>query len=220
MTSLLTLTLPTVVYVYAHDPVLVLPVPNGPAFFSLITPMDLKDTIIKQLSAPVKRKGTQDYMTDEEGNIVTSEAAIGMTIVQKALSGDLQAVAFVLNLQMQQQRDPKTEAEDADRRRQQTEANRNEIRRTLEADNLWTDSLALDLDELAQQKTFIDRLTEQMQAPGYQDTFTLPKKDGTMIPTLNPLHEYRDKAVQKFQAGMERLRAEAIKRKLQARQFK
>ena len=26
-----------------------------------------------------------------------------------------------------------------------------------------------------------------------------------MIPTLNPLHEYRDKAVQKFQAGMERL---------------
>ena len=112
--------------------------------------MDLKDTIIKQLAAPVKRKGTQDYMTDEEGNIVTSEAAIGMTIVQKALSGDLQAVAFCLNLQ-QQQRDPKTEAEDADRRRQQTEANRNEIRRTLEADNLWTDSLALDLDELAQQ---------------------------------------------------------------------
>ena len=81
--------------------------------------MDLKDTIIKQLAAPVKRKGTQDYMTDEEGNIVTSEAAIGMTIVQKALSGDLQAVAFVLNLQMQQQRDPKTEAEDADRRRRQ-----------------------------------------------------------------------------------------------------
>ena len=40
--------------------------------------MDLKDTIIKQLAAPVKRKGTQDYMTDEEGNIVTSEAAIGM----------------------------------------------------------------------------------------------------------------------------------------------
>ena len=112
--------------------------------------MDLRNTIIKQLAAPVKRKGTQDYMTDEEGNIVTSEAAIGMTIVQKALSGDLQAVAFCLNLQ-QQQRDPKTEAEDADRRRQQTEANRNEIRRTLEADNLWTDSLALDLDELAQQ---------------------------------------------------------------------
>ena len=128
--------------------------------------MDLKDTIIKQLAAPVKRKGTQEFMTDEEGNIVTSEAAIGMTIVQKALSGDLQAVAFVLNLQMQQQRDPKTVAEDADRRRQQTEANRNEIRRTLEADNLWTDSLALDLDELAQQKTFIDRLTEQMQATG------------------------------------------------------
>ena len=105
---------------------------------------------------------------------------------------NLQAVAFVLNLQMQQQRDPKTEAEEADRRRQQTDANRDEIRRTLEADNLWTESLALDLDELAQQKTFIDRLTEQMQAPGYQDTFTLPKKDGTMIPTLNPLHEYRD----------------------------
>jgi hypothetical protein len=41
-----------------------------------------------------------------------------------------------------------------------------------------------------------------------------------MMPTLNPLHEYRDKAVAKFQAGMERLRAEAIKRKLQARQFK
>jgi len=78
--------------------------------------MDLKATIIKQLSAPVKRKGTQEYMTDEDGNIVTSEAAIGMTIVQKALSGDLQAVAFVLNLQMQQQRDPKTEAEEADRR--------------------------------------------------------------------------------------------------------
>ena len=182
--------------------------------------MDLKDTIIKQLAAPVKRKGTQDYMTDEDGNIVTSEAAIGMTIVQKALSGDLQAVAFVLNLQMQHERDPKTEAEDAERRRQQTEANRNEIRRTLEADNLWTDSLALDLDELAQQKTFIDRLTEQMQAPNYQGIFMLPKKDGTMIPTLNPLNVYRDKAVQKFQAGMERLRAEAIKRKLQARQFK
>ncbi len=182
--------------------------------------MDLKDTIIKQLSAPVKRKGTQEYMTDEDGNIVTSEAAIGMTIVQKALSGDLQAVAFVLNLQMQQQRDPKTEAEEADRRRQQTEQNRDEIRRTLQADNLWTDSLALDLDELAQQKTFIDRLTEQMNQPGYQDTFTIPRKDGTMMPTLNPLHEYRDKAVAKFQQGMERLRAEAIKRKLQARQFK
>ena len=137
--------------------------------------MDLKDTIIKQLAAPVKRKGTQDYMTDEEGNIVTSEAAIGMTIVQKALSGDLQAVAFCLNLQ-QQQRDPKTEAEDADRRRQQTEANRNEIRRTLEADNLWTDSLALDLDELAQQKTFIDRLTEQMQATGIK--FELSRQTG------------------------------------------
>lgn len=102
--------------------------------------MDLRNTIIKQLAAPVKRKGTQDYMTDEEGNLVTSEAAIGMTIVQKALSGGLQAVAFVLNLQMQQQRDPKTEAEEADRRRQQTDANRDEIRRTLEADNLWTDS--------------------------------------------------------------------------------
>ena len=102
--------------------------------------MDLRNTIIKQLAAPVKRKGTQDYMTDEEGNLVTTEAAIGMTIVQKALSGGLQAVAFVLNLQMQQQRDPKTEAEEADRRRQQTDANRDEIRRTLEADNLWTDS--------------------------------------------------------------------------------
>lgn len=177
--------------------------------------MDLKDTIIKQLSAPVKRKGTQEYMTDEDGNIVTSEAAIGMTIVQKALIGDLQAVAFVLNLQMQQQRDPKTEAEQADRRRQQTEQNRDEIRRTLQAD-----SLALDLDELAQQKTFIDSLTEQMNQPGYQDTFTIPRRDGTMMPTLNPLTEYRDKAVAKFQQGMERLRAEAIKRKLQARQFK
>ena len=184
--------------------------------------MDLKDTIIKQLSEPVIRKGSEkkEYIIDEDGNIVTSEAAIGKTIVHKALSGDLQAVAFVLNIQMQQQRDPKADAEDADRRRQQTEHNREEIRRTLEADNLWTESLALDLDELAQQKTFIDRLTEQMSAPGYQDTFTLPKKDGTMIPTLNPLHEYRDKAVQKFQQGMERLRAEAIKRKLQARQFK
>ena len=49
--------------------------------------MDLRNTIIKQLAAPVKRKGTQEFMTDEEGNIVTSEAAIGMTIVQKALSG-------------------------------------------------------------------------------------------------------------------------------------
>lgn len=182
--------------------------------------MDLKDTIIKQLAAPVKRKGTKDYMTDEDGNIVTSEAAIGMTIVQKALSGDLQAVAFVLNLQMQQQRDPKMEAEEADRRRQQTDANRDEIRLTLEADNLWTESLALDLDELAQQKTFIDRLTEQMNQLGYQDTFAIPRKDGTMIPTINPIREYRDKAVQKFQQGMERLRAEAIKRKLQARQFK
>jgi len=37
---------------------------------------------------------------------------------------------------------------------------------------------------------------------------------------LNPLTDYRDKAVAKFQQGMERLRAEAIKRKLQARQFK
>lgn len=101
-----------------------------------------------------------------------------------------------------------------------TEQNRDEIRRTLQADNLWTDSLALDLDELAQQKTFIDRLTEQMNQPGYQDTFTIPRKDVTMMPTLNPLHEYRDKAVAKFQQGMERLRAEAIKRKLQARQFK
>ena len=181
--------------------------------------MDLKDTIIKQLSAPVKRKGTQDYMTDEDGNIVTSEAAIGMTIVQKALSGDLQAVAFCLNLQ-QQQRDPKTETEEADRRRQQIEQNRDEIRRTLEADNLWTDSLALDLDELAQQKTFIDRLTEQMNQPDYQDTFTIPRKDGTMMPVLNPITDYRDKAVQKFQQGMERLRQEAVKRKLQARQFK
>ena len=181
--------------------------------------MDLKDTIIKQLSAPVKRKGTQDYMTDEDGNIVTSEAAIGMTIVQKALSRDLQAVAFVLNLQMQQ-RTPLAEAAEAENRRQQTDANRDEIRRTLEADNLYTDSLALDLDELAQQKTFIDRLTEQMQSPGYQDTFTIPRKDGTMMPTLNPLHEYRDKAVAKFQAGMERLRQEAVKRKLQARQMK
>lgn len=182
--------------------------------------MDLKDIISKQLAAPVKRKGTQDYMTDEDGNIVTSEAAIGMTIVQKALSGDLPSIAFVLNLQMQQQRDPKTEAEEADRRRQQTEQNRDEIRRTLEADNLWTDSLALDIDELAQQKTFIDRLTEQMQAPGYQDTFTIPRKDGTMMPVLNPITDYRDKAVAKFQTGMERLRQEAVKRKLQARQFK
>jgi hypothetical protein len=59
-----------------------------------------------------------------------------------------------------------------------------------------------------------------MNQPGYQDTFTIPRKDGTMMPTLNPLSEYRDKAVAKFQQGMERLRAEAIKRKLQARQFK
>ena len=182
--------------------------------------MDLKDIISKQLAAPVKRKGTQEYITDGEGNIVTSEAAIGMTIVSKALAGDLPSIAFVLNLQMQQQRDPKTEEEEADRRRQQTDRNRDEIRRTLEADNLWTDSLALDIDELAQQKTFIDRLTEQISAPGYQDIFTIPRKDGTMIPTLNPIREYRDKAVAKFQAGMERLRAEAIKRKLQARQFK
>ena len=152
--------------------------------------MDLKDTIIKQLAAPVKRKGTQDYMTDEEGNIVTSEAAIGMTIVQKALSGDLQAVAFVLNLQMQQQRDPKTEAEDADRRRQQTEANRNEIRRTLEADNLWTDSLALDLDELAQQKTFIDRLTEQMQAPVIKFERSRQTGSGVSLRAIMPLRNF------------------------------
>ena len=151
--------------------------------------MDLKDTIIKQLAAPVKRKGTQDYMTDEEGNIVTSEAAIGMTIVQKALSGDLQAVAFCLNLQ-QQQRDPKTEAEDADRRRQQTEANRNEIRRTLEADNLWTDSLALDLDELAQQKTFIDRLTEQMQAPGIKFERSRQTGSGVSLRAIMPLRNF------------------------------
>ena len=57
--------------------------------------MDLKDTIIKQLAAPVKRKGTQDYMTDEEGNIVTSEAAIGMTIVQKALTGAASCLMIV-----------------------------------------------------------------------------------------------------------------------------
>ena len=182
--------------------------------------MNLKDTIIKQLSAPVKRKGTQEYMTNEQGELVKTVEGIAMTIVGKALNGDLAAAIFCINLQMQQQRDPKTEAEEANRRRQQTEQNRDEIRRTLQADNLWTDSLALDLDELAQQKTFIDRLTEQMNQPGYQDTFTIPRKDGTMMPTLNPLHEYRDKAVAKFQQGMERLRAEAIKRKLQARQFK
>ncbi|MBR2882572.1 MAG: hypothetical protein IKB96_09645, partial [Prevotella sp.] len=106
-----------------------------------------------------------------------------------ALSGDLQAVAFCLNLQ-QQQRDPKTEAEDADRRRQQTEANRNEIRRTLEADNLWTDSLALDLDELAQQKTFIDRLTEQMQATGIKFERSRQTGSGVSLRAIMPLRNF------------------------------
>ena len=115
----------------------------------------------------MKRKGTQDYMTDEDGNIVTSEAAIGMTIVQKALSGDLQAVAFVLNLQMQQQRDPKTEA-----------------------DNLWTDSLALDLDELAQQKTFIDRLTEQMQATSIKFERSRQTGSGVSLRAIMPLRNF------------------------------
>lgn len=79
----------------------------------------------------------------------------------------------------------------------------------------------VDIDSTEGRKmAYLDNLTEQMNQPGYQDTFTIPRKDGTMMPTLNPLHEYRGKAVAKFQQGMERLRAEAIKRKLQARQFK
>ena len=109
----------------------------------------------------------------------------------------------MLNLQMQHERDPKTEAEDADRRRQQTEANRNEIRRTLEADNLWTESLALDLDELAQQKTFIDRLTEQMQVTGIkferscvplvasvQSTITRQTGSGVSLRAIMPLRNF------------------------------
>jgi len=54
-----------------------------------------------------------------------------------------------------------------------------------------------------------DTIIKQLSVPGYQDTFTIPRKDGTMMPTLNPLHEYRDKAVAKLQQGIERQRAEA-----------
>ena len=181
---------------------------------------ELQQAIMEQLKAPVKRKGSNDYMTDEEGNVVTAMRAIGLSLTAKAMQGDLNAIAFCITVQQQESDDPKAAQAAADRRQQMTDDNRQAIRATLESDNLWQDSLQIDVEELAHQKTLIDLLSEEQQRPGYRDTYVVPGKNGLMQTVLNPIIDYRDKAVAKFQHGMERLRAEAIKRKLQARQFK
>ena len=94
---------------------------------------ELQQAIMEQLKAPVKRKGSNDYMTDEEGNVVTAMRAIGLSLTAKAMQGDLNAIAFCITVQQQESDDPKAAQAAADRRQQMTDDNRQAIRATLES---------------------------------------------------------------------------------------
>ena len=59
----------------------------------------LNEYILDQLDKPVKLKGGEMLKDPEDGHVMTATEAIAWKITQNALSGDLKAAQFVMQLE-------------------------------------------------------------------------------------------------------------------------
>lgn len=165
----------------------------------------IRDYFIEALDMPMS-------ITGKEGVTIMPLDAMTKAVVYKAAKGDVAAIMFLQNMTRQ----PDIEAEKARQKQRATaiKQNTDRLRHSLEEEGTYSHSLDIELEQLAVTLTLIQSIDEQMQSPDYQDLLTDFRKDGTMQPRINPLHEWRDQYRKQFRDEWKELRADALRRKM------
>lgn len=171
--------------------------------------LTLEDLIIQKLSMVVNTKDGRTA-TDNEGKPLTPKAAIALSILNNAMKGDIQSATFIRNVTRS------ATSQDVEQRRQQyarhLEDIRKQIQTELESEQLYIGQ-DMEIEQLAKTKILIDRMSEAMQEPDYEDIITEYKHDGTTTQRINPLHDRWDKLQKQFLQDFKDMRSDALIRK-------
>lgn len=167
------------------------------------------DELLKdRLAAPVRSKQGEVLHT-ENGEVMTAQDAMVMSIVNNAMKGDIAAISIVRNLTR--------ESAGKDDATQQTEREKlmqtffDSLKSQLQNEKAY-DGQDEEIRLLAETRYLVDVITRQIQAPDFQPVIVEYGKDGTTKSKPNPLVEMHDQQEAKFKAALDKVRQEAIER--------
>lgn len=164
------------------------------------------DLIKERLSQPVRDKAGNLLTSKETGEVITPMEAMVMSVVNEAMKGSIQHIAFIRNIQ----RNDNTDNEAA---KQMHEDRRYSLIQQLR-DELNTDGLSAfvqeyELEMIAEQRMLVDTLNEQISCPDFQPLISEYTAGGQMKMVLNPIVSLRDAQQKKLQQDIKEMRMEA-----------
>lgn len=172
-----------------------------------------EDLLREKLSAPVRDKN-KAVITKEDGTPMTPMEAMVTSVVNNAMKGDIASIAFIRN--MTREGDPLD-----DRRSREEHARRlaekvTELRVQLEQEGAW-DGQTEEVTQLAETALLITRLDAIKAAPDFVEVLTDAR---TGKQTISPVITLRDDQQDRFDRKLDKLRQDAVRRKVQRMQLK
>ena len=162
--------------------------------------MSTFDQILKEkLQTAVPVKGG-------EGKTIDPMEAMVNALMANAMKGDIASISFIRN--MTKVSDPEMEMEYMKAHTVIVTRIAAELKEQLEAENAW-DGQALEVAMLAETAALVDKLSQQMTLPDFQEVITDPR---TGKQTVSPLIALRDSQRELFDKQLAKLRREAINR--------
>lgn len=175
---------------------------------------DFNELLKARVVAPLKDKQGNPIVNKETGEHLTAMEAMVMSVVNKAIQGDIASIAFIQN-------STKTVNPEEDKaRRKEAEARKAEIIADLtiqlKGENLY-DGQIQEIEMLAETFYLVEQLTAQMQAADFTATRDEFNKDGSTKIVVNPIIKLRDDQQDRFREQFSQLRRDARMRQQRTR---
>lgn len=172
---------------------------------------NFEELLRARLAQPIKDKQGNLIVNQDTQSPMTALDAMVMSVVNNAMKGDIASIAFIRNMT----HSPDAEA---DRCRQEEMQNRttaikDNLLKQLQAQQLY-DGQDIELEQVAATALLVEQLTEQMRQSDFQPTVTEYRRDGSTQAIINPLVTLRDQQQQRFQQQLDKLRQDAINRRV------
>ena len=174
-----------------------------------------EDLLKARLADPVKDK-TGRAIVNNDGTLMTPMEAMVMSVVNSAMKGDIASIAFIRN--MTKATDPEAESQHRQRMAQRTDELEAALRSQFQNEGLY-DGQDTELRQLAETALLVEQLTEEMRADDFHATLAEYRRDGSTATTVNPLITLRDQQANRFQELIDKMRQDAVKRKLNRERY-
>lgn len=176
--------------------------------------MTFEELLTQKINEPIRDKQGNYIVNRETGQQMNALEAMVMSVVNNAMKGDIASIAFIRNIQRQASGDQQ------EQHRQRTEEHLVELRdrltNQLKNEGLY-DGQDAEIAMLAETAYLTEQLNAVMHAEDFTPTTTEYDSKGATRTLVNPVIKLRDDQQNRFSEALDKLRQDALKRKINSK---